>query len=236
MPFDGVTVAAVCRELNDELYEQRIDKVYQPENNELVILIRGRRGNCRLLISAHPRWARMHTTETRKENPSRPPTFCMLLRKHLEGGKIKAVEQVGFDRIVHLRIEALNEFMEWQEKILVCEFMGKHSNIILMEPEKGIIIDAIKRYSRGVHPSRGAARKTVYPALPGKLDPAPCPGKIFERCWEDPDRVISGAFNTCAGLSPFTARELCLQSALSPGLPAGECEAGAFPPVSGLQC
>ena len=67
MPFDGVTVAAVCRELNDELYEQRIDKVYQPEKNELVILIRGRRGNSRLLISAHPRWARMHTTETRKE-------------------------------------------------------------------------------------------------------------------------------------------------------------------------
>ena len=169
MPFDGVTVAAVCRELNDELYEQRIDKVYQPEKNELVILIRGRRGNSRLLISAHPRWARMHTTETRKENPARPPTFCMLLRKHLEGGRIKAVEQVGFDRIVHLRIEALNEFMEWQEKVLVCEFMGKHSNIILMDPEQGIIIDAIKRYSHEVSTHREV--------LPGKLYIRPLPGQ-----------------------------------------------------------
>ncbi len=227
MPFDGVTVAAVCRELNDELYQQRIDKVYQPEKNELVILIRGRRGNCRLLISAHPRWARMHTTETRKENPSRPPTFCMLLRKHLEGGKIKAVEQVGFDRIVHLRIEALNEFMEWQEKVLVCEFMGKHSNIILMEPEKGIIIDAIKRYSHEVSTHREVLPGKLYipPPSQGKLDPRSMSWKDFtERCWEDPDRVISRAlFNACAGLSPFTARELCLQSALSPGLPAGEC-------------
>ena len=151
MPFDGFTIKALCRELNQELDNARIDKIYQPERDELNIAIRQMKtGNLGLLISANARWPRIHLSTDKKVNPSQPSSFCMLLRKYLEGGKIKSIKQLGMERIVHIRIEALDDFKEWNDKLLICEFMGRHSNIILVNPENGLILDAIKKYGNDV--------------------------------------------------------------------------------------
>ncbi|NLU49871.1 MAG: fibronectin/fibrinogen-binding protein [Syntrophomonadaceae bacterium] len=226
MPFDGLAIAALCRELGPQLENQRIERIYQPEKDEIIISVR-RRKDSRLLISANPRWARFHTTNERKENPAVPPGFCMLLRKHLEGGRIKAITQVDFERIVEIRVEALNDLLEWTDKVLVCEFMGKHSNIILLDPETGTIIDAIKRYSNEVSSYREVLPGKPYIAPPsqGKLHPLKASlEQVAERLWREPGRSLSQAiFAVYSGFSPFAARQVCHQAGLDPDLPAGEC-------------
>lgn len=227
MPFDGITIAAVCRELDLQLKGHRIERIYQPEKDEIIISTRNHKSSSRLLISANPQWARLHSTESRRQNPSTPPAFCMLLRKYLEGGKIKAVRQVDFERIIHLRVEAPNNFMEWKEKILVCEFMGKHSNIILINPETGVIIDAIKKYSHEVSTYREVlpGKQYVFPPSQGKLNPREASYDEFaRRLWQQQNQDIARAlFAIYSGLSPFTAREICSQVGLDPCYPAEQC-------------
>ena len=229
MPFDGLTVRALTRELNTCLKDGRIDKIYQPEKDELVLSIRQPRGGTiRLLISANAQWSRLHVTEERKTNPSHPPTFCMLLRKHLEGGKIKQVEQLGMERIIRIRIEAMNDFREWQDKYLMCEFMGRHSNIILVNPETNTIIDAIKRINSEMSSYREVlpGREYIAPPSQGKMDPESADFELFANAmWnQDEDTEVSRAlFNTFTGLSLFSARHICAAAGLAADIGVGEC-------------
>ncbi len=234
MPFDGFTISALCFELDQALQGARIDKIHQPEKDELMISIRmAHGGNHRLLLSANARWARMHLTTTRKTNPPRPSAFCMLLRKYLEGGKIRAVKQVGFERIVMIDIEALDDFREWTIRRLMCEFTGRHSNLILINPENNIIIDAIKKFSSEVSSYREVlpGKPYVEPPAQDKLNPLDTAYETFCRgIWENEDTALSQAlFGLFSGISPFTAREICLMSGINPALPAaqsGEYELG----------
>ena len=174
MPFDGFTINAICHELDQQLKDARIDKIYQPEKDEIVMSVRTpAEGTVRLLLSANARWARIHLSSEKRPNPTSPPSFCMLLRKYLEGGKIKEVRQVGFERIVHITIEALDEFRDWKPRQLVIELMGKHSNIILVNPESQAIIDAIKRYGSEVSSYREVfpGREYLIPPDQGKANP-----------------------------------------------------------------
>ena len=229
MPFDGLTVRAISRELDTGLKDGRIDKVYQPEKDELVLSLRQvRGGTVRLLVSANAQWSRLHLTEERKANPNHPPTFCMLLRKHLEGGKIKQVEQIGMERIIRIRIEAMNDFREWQDKYLICEFMGRHSNIILVNPETNTVIDAIKRISRERSSYREVlpGREYILPPSQGKMDLQSADFDSFARAmWnQDEDTEVSKAlFNTCTGLSLFSARHICAAAGLAAGFRVDEC-------------
>lgn len=133
MAFDGVTLKSIADELRAKLNLARIDRVVQPEREEIHLLLRQPGRNCRLLISAHPERARIHLTSEGKPNPFSPPLFCMVLRKHLEGGRVVGIEQPGLERVLKLRIEATNELGDPVKRTLVCEFMGKHSNIILLD-------------------------------------------------------------------------------------------------------
>lgn len=229
MPFDGLAVRAVSRELDACLKDGRIDKVYQPEKDELVLAIRlARGGTIRLLISANAKWARLHITADRKPNPSHPPVFCMLLRKYLEGGKIKQVEQMGMERIIRIRIEAMNDFREWQDKYLICEFMGRHSNIILANPETNMVIDAIKRINSEMSSYREVlpGRQYILPPSQGKIDPESADFDLFAAAMWDQDEstVASKAlFNTYTGLSQFSARHICAAAGLAEGVSVGEC-------------
>lgn len=231
MPFDGLTIRAVSRELNQQLYDARIDKIHHPEKDELVFSIRSPHiGTLRLVISANPRWARMHISTERKPNPTHPSSFCMLLRKYLEGGKIKAIEQVGMERIVHIRIEALNEFREWQEKLVVCEFMGRHSNIILVNPKNDVIIDAIKRVGSEVSSFREVltGRDYVSPPSQDKLDPLTTDSQSFSAAmWEQGEDIDMGTalFNVFTGLSPYSAKDICLRAGFDHTAPVEECGA-----------
>lgn len=226
MPFDGLAIRALTRELNSELIDARIDKIYQPERDELFLSIRhAKTGNVRLVISANSRWARIHISSEKKANPSQPSSFCMLLRKYLEGGKIKDIKQVGMDRIVHIRIEALDDFKEWNDILLICEFMGRHSNIILLNPRTGLILDANKKYSgdvREVFPGK----EYVTPPARGKMEPLNDTFQDFTTAmWSQAEdtSIASALFNVYIGLSPYSAREICASAVLDSNLPVDQC-------------
>lgn len=228
MPFDGMAIKVMAEELNSLLVEARIDKIHQPEKDELLLTTRHPRiGTHRLLISANARWSRMHLTEARKANPSVPPSFCMLLRKYLEGGKIKGFRQVDFERIIHIEIEALDEFREWKSKILVCEFMGRHSNIILINPETRVILDAIKRYGSDLSSYREVMPGKLYvdPPSQDKLNPLELDyDSLVQKIWTDAGKSLASAlFDACTGVSPFLAKQICSLSGLNPELPVEEC-------------
>ncbi|KUG03827.1 fibronectin/fibrinogen-binding protein [hydrocarbon metagenome] len=229
MPFDGIAIKAVTEELNSSLLDARIDKIHQPEKDELLLTTRHPKfGTHRLLISANARWSRMHMTEARKTNPKVPPSFCMLLRKYLEGGKIKSIRQVDFERIVHIDIEALDEFREWKSKILVCEFMGRHSNIILINPENRIILDGIKRYGSDLSSFREVlpGKEYIDPPSQDKLNPLDIDYEaLVQKIWEQDSNIIlsSALFQSCTGISPFLAKEICMSVGLDPNIPVEEC-------------
>ncbi len=229
MPFDGLAIKAVTEELNSSLLDARIDKIYQPEKDELILTTRHPKiGTHRLLISANARWSRMHITESRKPNPKVPPSFCMLLRKYLEGGKIKSIRQIDFERIVYIDIEALDEFREWKSKILVCEFMGRHSNIILINPETRIILDAIKRYGKDLSSFREVlpGKEYIDPPSQDKLNPLVFDyNALVQNIWQqDNSKILSSAlFQTYTGISPFLSREICMSAGLDPNIPVEEC-------------
>ncbi|MDD3363774.1 MAG: NFACT RNA binding domain-containing protein [Syntrophomonas sp.] len=226
MPFDGLAIKAITRELNSELIDARIDKIYQPERDEIFLSIRqAKAGTVRLVISANPRWARIHISSEKKANPSQPSSFCMLLRKYLEGGKIKEIKQIGMERIVYIRIEALNDFKEWTDKLLICEFMGRHSNIILISPENGLILDANKKYSsdvREVYPGK----EYITPPARDKMEPLNDKFQDFTAAmWNQTEdvNIASALFNIYTGLSPYCAREICAAAGLDCSLPVEQC-------------
>lgn len=171
MPFDGITLHAVVCELQEALTGGRINKIYQPHKDELIFYIRRGREELKLLMSSHPVNCRIHLTESIAENPLSPPAFCMLLRKHLIGGNIVKIEQPDLERIVEITIHNNNEFMQPVEWKLIIEIMGRHSNIILVQPESNTIIDSIKRIPVEVNRYRQIlpGEKYIYPPMQYKI-------------------------------------------------------------------
>lgn len=227
MPFDGLTINALATELNNILVGSRIDKIYQTEKDELSLVIRpAKSNNIKLLISANARWARFHINSAKTVNPQNPPTFCMVLRKYLEGGRITKVEQIDMERIVHIHIEAFDDFRELKSKLLVCEFMGKHSNIILINPEDNIIIDAIKKYGSETSSHRSVLPGYEYVSPPeqNKLNILNVDFNLFAKyMWKQDTTVKTAIFQTLSGLSPFSAEQICYLTNINPSMLVGEC-------------
>lgn len=167
MAFDGIMLSSIIGELKSEIIGGRIDKIYQPERDELHIYIRANRQNYVLLMSASPNFPRIHLTEHTKTNPDVPPMFCMVLRKHLINGRIVNIEQPKFDRICHIQIESMNELGDISIKTLAIEIMGRHSNIILFDSENKII-DSIKHIPDTVSSVRQVLPGEDYVLPPGK--------------------------------------------------------------------
>lgn len=136
MPLDAVLLSAVTRELEDRLTGGRIDKVQMPERDALLLSVRGQHENLRLLISANVGSARIHLTRASFENPTEPPMFCMLMRKHLVGARIVSVTQPAGERMVVLELDTVDELGVETKKRLVAELMGRSANIILVGPEE----------------------------------------------------------------------------------------------------
>ena len=147
MAFDGIMTAAVTYELNHTLQGGKIEKVYQPEAEELVFNIHSKSGKLKLYISSSGNHAGIYLSSESYSNPANPSAFCMLLRKHLQSGRITDVKQVGSERIAEIYIETMDELGFNVNKKLVVEIMGKHSNISLVDEGTGKIIDSIKRIS-----------------------------------------------------------------------------------------
>lgn len=216
MALDGVYLSCLKRELETTLCDTRIDKIFQPTKEELVIAFRGREKNCKLYISARVNSPRIHFTDVKLENPKQPPMFCMLLRKRMTGGRFVAVRQEGAERALHLDFDCVNELGDVVRLTLAAEVMGKYSNVILVD-ENNRVVDAVKRVDLTMSPVRPILPGVQYdvpPKMEGRLDIALAdPQDVANRVMND-GRPLSTAIlqNTC-GLAPLLCREIAVRAA-----------------------
>jgi len=228
MPFDGLVLAAVTRELKEKLVGGRIERVHQPSKDEIILLVHrpGFRG--RLLLSANAKNARVHLTASAGENPATPPLFCMVLRKYLEGGRIIGFIQPELERVLIMKIESRDELGNPSPKHLICETMGKHSNIILVDPAANSIVDAVKRYSHSVSRYREVlpGRPYLSPPSQEKLNPFTADEEMFRlNCLKSPlDTPLPALLQKClGGMSTVTCREIIFRANLSPDIILDQC-------------
>ncbi len=212
MAFDGITVAAVTDELNRKLTDGRISKVAQPEKDELMLTIKGSDGQYRLVLSANPSLPLAYLTQENKISPVNAPSFTMLLRKHIQNGRILSVYQPGLERIIVIEIEHLDEMGDLCRKRLVTELMGKYSNIILTD-EKDVIIDSIRHVNAMVSSVREVLPGLAYfvPAQEGRRDPLTVTEETFVdhiSQWNDPESRVKAIQSGYTGISPMMAHEI----------------------------
>ena len=146
MALDGITIANIANELNTVLSDGRLNKIAQPEPDELMLTVKNNRSQYRLTISANASLPLIYLTDENKPSPATAPGFCMLLRKHLNNARIVSVKQIKLERVIDFSFEHLDEMGDLRVKHLIVELMGKHSNIIFAD-DGDRIIDSIKRIS-----------------------------------------------------------------------------------------
>ncbi|WP_428908710.1 Rqc2 family fibronectin-binding protein [Niallia sp. Krafla_26] len=217
MSFDGLFTRAMCKELSSSLKGGRINKVHQPYKNEIILVIRANGKNHKLLLSAHPNHARVQITKEEYENPAEAPMFCMLLRKHLEGYALEEISQPNLERILIFTVKGRNEIGDISYKQLIVEIMGRHSNIILVDQDKQIILDSVKHVSAAVNTYR-----TVLPGHPYIFPPQQHKASPFEA--DENDLLQRLDFNSgkldkqivtqYAGVSPLLAKEITYRAGL----------------------
>ena len=232
MPFDALTLRAVTGELAESLSDSRIDKIHQSTRDSLVLQLRSRSGTRRLYLCANPGYPRIHLTEMATENPAKPPMFCMLLRKHLLGGRFLRIEQAELERCVTLTFSCTDEMGEVSEKQLVAELMGRTSNLILVGPDCRVI-DCLRRVDLTM-----SERRPVLPGLryelppkqdkqnPALAEPAELASVLGARAGDPLDRVL---LDTFFGLSPLLCRELAFRL-------TGNVDTPVRPPCLSLAC
>ncbi|UWG96085.1 NFACT family protein [Dehalobacter sp. DCM] len=227
MALDSITLYHLIKELQPQLIGTRIDKIQQPEKEEIHLIIRGSGKNMRLLLNAGSTAVRLHLSSESKKNPLTPPMFCMILRKHIENGKIIAIRQVGLERVVTLTIQNYNERGDLQNYDLHLEIMAKHSNLILVDSETNIILDGIRRYSHLLSRHREVlpGRRYVAPPSQNKIEPMGNEEKWMQKILETPlDRRISDILVMFFdGISPELAREIVLRAELDPNSVLDNC-------------
>ncbi len=216
MSLDGIVLNNVSTELSNVLSDCRISKVYQPEKDEIHFNIRSHGKNLRLLLSASSNNPRVYFTEFPKSNPDTPPMFCMLLRKHIQGGRILNIEQVSLERILKFSFESTDELGNLTIKDLIVEIMGKHSNIILVDRETNEIIDSIKRIPLSISTVRQVLPGMQYTAPPSqnKVNPIGVDKKEFLNLIYESEENITFKFlyRNFLGLSPLVSREMCYRA------------------------
>ncbi len=216
MALDGIVIANIVAELNTTLLGARINKIAQPEADELLFTLKGNNGQQRLLLSAGASLPLIYLTSANKPSPLTAPNFCMLLRKHIGNGKLVRIWQPGLERIIHFEIEHYNEMGDLCRKDLILELMGKHSNLIFCD-DKGMIVDSIKHVS--------AQTSSVREVLPGrsyfiavtqeKCDPLATSEEEFRAAvFPKPMPLAKALYNSYTGISPVIAEELCHRAGL----------------------
>ncbi len=222
MAFDGVTVHALAHELNETFTDGHISKITQPENDEVLLAVKVREGGTkRLLISASASIPRAFIMEDNKTAPAMAPAFTMLLRKHLQGGRIKRIYQPSLERIINIEVEHRDEMGDLRTKTLIAEFMGKHSNIIFID-DKGVVIDSLKRVPSTVSSVREIlpGRDYFIPETVAKKDPlkeTDRDGFIME-VFSKSGSVMKALYGSYTGISPALATELCVRADIDPDM------------------
>lgn len=215
MAFDGVFMSAIRREIEERAALCRVDKVYQPVRDELLILLRGPGKNLKLCLCAAADSPRIHFTREKRENPAAPPMFCMLLRKHLTGARLVRVEQQDLERVLRLDFECASELGDLAKKSLVMEIMGKHSNIVLVGHD-GRVIDSVRHVDASVSSRRQVLAGLVYEPPPSQeklsLIDTPESDIVDAALKSGIQRLDKALMSVIRGVSPVLARELCHRS------------------------
>ncbi|MDN4494186.1 Rqc2 family fibronectin-binding protein [Ureibacillus aquaedulcis] len=208
MAFDGLFTFAMANELK-KLETGRITKVHQPNALEIVLHIRAKGGNFKLLSSIHPSYARVHLTQHSIDNPSEPPMFCMLLRKHIEGGFIHTIETDPFERIITLNIESKNEIGDQVFRKLTIEIMGRHSNIVLIDSENNKILDSLKHLPPSINSYRTVLPGQIYitPPEQNKVNPLTVSDEEIKNFFNE-EKTTKEIVEHFKGFSPTHANEL----------------------------
>lgn len=211
MAFDGIIIANLVKEMQERLVMGRINKIAQPEKDELLFTIKNQKDTWRLLVSVNASLPLLYFTETNKPSPLTAPNFCMLLRKHIANGRILSVTQPGLERIVRMEIEHLDELGDLCRKFLIVEIMGKHSNIIFCD-ENDKIIDSIKHISAQVSSVREVlpGRDYFIPKTQEKWEPLEISEDVFKDVIGHTAAPVQKAlYMKLTGLSPIVAEEIC---------------------------
>lgn len=207
MALDALAIACLTNELSQMIVGGRIDKIHQPEKDEVVIYIHTPDGTKRLILSASAAHPRVHITNTQKTNPQTPPMFCMLMRKHLGSGRITGVRQKGFERIIEIDAESYDELGDLTTKHIIVEIMGRYSNVILTD-SKYKIIDSVKHIDMTV-----SSVRQVLPGFYYEMPPAQEKRALTEKTHkldfsQDGIRADKTILSYVGGISPLTAREI----------------------------
>ena len=216
MALDGIAVANIVYEMNSALSGARINKIAQPEADEIMMTVKTADGQRRILLSASASLPLIYFTDQNKLSPMKAPNFCMLLRKHIGSGKIVRVWQPSLERIIHFEIEHYDEMGDLRRKDLVLELMGKHSNLIFCD-EKGMIIDSLKHISAQTSSVREVlpGREYFIPMTQEKLDPLSVDRETFLKAVSaKPQPLYKALYMTFTGISPLIAQELCCRAGL----------------------
>ena len=214
MAFDGITISCLKNELSNALLNGRIYKIAQPETDELLLTIKTNNGQYRLVLSASASLPLVYLTDKNKPSPMTAPNFCMLLRKHIQNGRIIDISQPSLERILEFTIEHLDEMGDLCQKKLIVELMGKHSNIIFCNQE-GKIIDSIKHISSAVSSLREVlpGREYFIPETTQKLNPLTTTKEEFYcHVYSQNTECFKALYTTYVGLSPFMAHEICFRA------------------------
>lgn len=214
MAFDGFVISNIVNELNEKILNGRIYKIYQPEADEITLVIKQNRENLRLHLSASPGLPIVYLSDQGKQNPIQAPNFCMLLRKHLSNGRIVSVEQPGYERIIEITVEHLDELGDVCQKKLVIELMGKHSNLIFVGQD-GMILDSIRHVGANM-----SSKRQVLPGMAYSMPPTQHKKDIDSLTLEDflagikpkPVPVTKALYSSITGMSSFLANEICYRA------------------------
>lgn len=224
MAFDGVVISSLVSEFNHKLVGGRIYKIYQPETDEICMVIKNRVDEenitSRVVLCADASLPLMYISDKNKENPAQAPNFCMLLRKHIGNGRIIKVRQPGFERIVEFTIEHLDEMGDLCRKKLIMEIMGKHSNIIFTDEDK-TIIDSIKHISYQISSVREVlpGREYVYPPAQDKINPLEVDINYFiNTILRKPTTICKAIYTSLNGISPTMANEIAFRAGVDGGM------------------
>lgn len=215
MSFDGMVTGAVVHQLNKVLIGGKIEKIYQPEADEIVLNVHSGRDNYKLYISSNSSHARIHLITESTSNPLNPSGFCMLLRKHLQGGRITAIRQKDSERIIEILIDTVNELGFSVNKKLIAEIMGKHSNIVVVDIASNRIIDSIKRISIDVNRYRQLlpGQQYVYPPSQDKVPYYGLTEAQMKAFTENAgDNTAKALVSRIQGISPLIAEEIVYQA------------------------
>lgn len=226
MALDGIVISNIVYELNSSLAGGRINKVAQPEADELLITVKNNGTQYRITISANASLPLIFLTNMNKPSPITAPNFCMLLRKHIGSGIILGITQPGLERIIDFELEHYNEMGDLCKKHLIIELMGKHSNIIFCDDE-GMIIDSIKHVSSQMSSVREVlpGRQYFIPQTMDKANPLDTTYEIFAKHVTDMPVPVSKALYTgFTGISPIVAEEICYRAAIDSTTFANELE------------